>query len=111
MNPENKRRSRRLRKKLRIGEFKELGFSVEAEIKSSILLDMEDFVVSALLAEVVDPRYLTFGGWIGDGFISCLGRGSVTETDREMILMWLLARPEIETARIGPLVDAWHRGP
>ena len=108
MHPTNKRRSRRLRKKLRIGEFKELGFKFAAKIKPSITLDMEDSLVSAFLSEIVDPRSLTFGGGISDGFITCFGRGSVTEADRELILSWLVARPEIETARIGPLVEAWH---
>ena len=108
MDQTNKRRVRRLRKKLRIAEFKELGFAFAAEIKQSITLDMENSVVSAFLAEIVDPRSLTLGGGISDGFITCFGRGSVTEADREMILSWLVARPEIETARIGPLVEAWH---
>ena len=107
MNPTNKRRSRRLRKKLRIDEFKELGFTIGAEIKSSITPEMEDSVVSAFLTEIVGPRSLVFGGWISDGFITRLGRGSVTEADRAMILSWLVAQPEIEAARVGQLVDSW----
>lgn len=108
MNSTNKRRSRRLRKKLRIGEFKELGFAIAVDLKPPITRDMEDSVVSAFLTEIVDPRSMVFGGWISDGFITRLGRGSVTEVDRAMTLSWLEARPEIETARVGPLVDAWY---
>ena len=107
MNPTNKRRSRRLRKKLRIGEFKELGFAIAVDLKPSITRDMEDSFVCAFLSEIVDPRSFAFGGWISDGFITRLGRGSVTEADRAMILSWLVAQPEIEAARVGPLVDSW----
>jgi len=108
MNPTNKRRSRRLRKKLHIGEFKELGFAIAVDLKPSTTRDMEDSIVSAFLTEIVGPRSLVFGGWIGDGFITCRGRGSVTEADRAIILSWLVARPEVEAARVGPLIDTWY---
>jgi uncharacterized protein YggL (DUF469 family) len=108
MPPSNKRRSRRLRKKLHVGEFKELGFEFEVVLKDTVPPGEEEALADLFLAEIVEPRHLAFGGWITGGFISCWGRGSVTEEDREAIRSWLLARAEIGEARVSPLVDAWY---
>lgn len=103
----NKRRSRRLRKKLRVGEFQEWGFEFEAELKARVL-DEEIALVDCFLAELMEPRSLSMGGWIVSGFIVPFGRGSATEEDREAVQGWLQARPEIQAARVGPLIDAWY---
>lgn len=103
----NKHHSRRLRKKLRLGEFQEWGFRFEADLRARSP-DEEIALVDSLLAEVVEPRRLALGGWITRGFIVPFGRGSVTDDDRQAVQRWLQARPEIKTARVGPLIDAWH---
>lgn len=108
MNKSDKRRSRRLCKKLHIREFAELGVTFEADIRPAIASEMEHSLASDFLSEIVEPRALTLGGWISGGFVTCYGRGSVTEEDRELIFNWLVARPEIEAVRVGPLVDAWY---
>lgn len=104
----NKRRSRRLRKKLHVGEFQELGFGFEVEFKTPATSELQELMIDCFLSEVIEPRLLAFGGWIGGGFITCDGRGSVLEDDREAIQNWLAARPEIGEVRVGPLKDAWH---
>lgn len=103
-----KKRSRRLRKKLRIGEFQELGFEVEVKLKNSLTSEAEFALVEAFLVEIIEPRLLIFGGGVKAGFIAFCKRGSASEKDREAIRNWLLSRPEVETVFIGPLVDAWH---
>lgn len=101
-------RSRRLRKKMRVDEFQEMGFNFTATLKDKLNDEQADAVIDALLDEVVSPRGLEFGGWIGGGFICKSGRGSATEEDREAVINWLRQRPEVETAEADPLVDAWH---
>lgn len=108
MMPSNKSRSRRLRKKLRTGEFKELGVQFSADFKESLAAGAEDTLVDLFLAEVIEPRMLAFGGWITGGFITCIGRGSVSDEDRAQIASWFQSRPEFRSVRVGPLVDAWY---
>ncbi len=108
MTSDNKRRSRRLQKKLHIGEFKELGFEFEAELNAALSSEAENALADAFLSEIVEPRSLAFGGWVSGGFISYYGRGSASEEDRKAIEFWLLARPEYKMVRVGPLRDAWY---
>lgn len=104
----NKRRSRRLRKKLFVGEFIELGFEFETDLAAPLSPDDEGMLIGRFLAEVVEPRSLDLGGWITSGFIAHDGRGSASEDDREAIRAWLAAQSEIAAVRISPLMDAWH---
>ena len=50
-----KQRSRRLRKKLRIDEFQELGFSVKWSFAEGTSVEEIDSVVDALILEVIEP--------------------------------------------------------
>jgi uncharacterized protein YggL (DUF469 family) len=108
MDMTKKRRSRRLRKKLHIGEFKEMGFEFEAELERPLSTEAEDDLLDSFLTEIVEPRSLALGGAITDGFIACGSRGSVTEDDRESIRAWLSSRPEVRAVRVGTLKDVWH---
>lgn len=103
-----KRRSRRLRKKLHIGEFQEFGCEVQITLRESIDQRDEDSLLDAFLLEVMEPRSLVFGGALTDGYIAYRGRGSVSEEDRKRVMDWLAGRPEIATAQVGELVNAWY---
>lgn len=107
-NARSKRRSRRLRKKLHIGEFIELGFEFKVDFKTKLSLSAEEALVDRFLSEVIEPGSLTLGGWIHVGFVARIGRRSASELDRDSVRSWLLARPEISAVRVGPLIDAWH---
>lgn len=107
MSSPNKLRTRRLRKKLRLGEFQEFGFKFETALNAHSPAD-ESALLDSFLAELIEPRSLAMGGWITQGFIVPFGRGSATEEDCRAVQHWLQARPEIKTARTGPLIDAWH---
>lgn len=100
-----KSRSRRLRKKLRLGEFQELGFFYEATIKGGV---DEHAFIDGLLSEVLEPNGLAFGGWVGGGAVSKLSRGSVSEGERQAVLDWLARRPEVLSLSATGLVDMWR---
>ncbi|MDO9005963.1 MAG: YggL family protein [Aquabacterium sp.] len=103
-----KTRSRRLRKKLHVGEFQQLGFLFEAELAP----DADDeALVDSFLTQAIGPRNLSFGGWATGGAIDKLGRQSVTEDDRSAVLTWLAARPEVTTLSASGLVDMWYSTP
>lgn len=103
-----KKRSRRLRKKLRVGEFQELGFETQVKLTGSYTPEEQESLVEALLLGVIEPRSLSFTGWLKGGFVAHRGRVSATEDDRESVRQWLLSRPEVESVVIGPLIDAWY---
>lgn len=103
-----KQRSRRLRKKLRVGEFQELGFEVRFELRAQ-LSDTEltafwdDFILQA-----IEANGLAFGGGT-TGYVTRRGRGSATDAHRDAVLSWLSARGgEVSSVEIDPLTDAWR---
>lgn len=61
----------------------------------------------AFILEAIEAHGLAFGGGT-DGFITAWGRGSTSDTHREVVRAWLVSRPEAVSADIGPLIDAWH---
>jgi len=40
--------------------------------------------------------------------VSCAGRRSTTEEDKETMLRWLRARPEVASVEAGEFVDGWY---
>ena len=98
-------RSRRLRKKRHVDEFREFGFHVRFALRALSAAEADRFW-DAFLAEAIEARGLTYGGG-EQGFVAAL-RGSATEADRDAVRDWLAARPEVMSAEVGSLVDAWY---
>lgn len=105
--PFNKRRSRRLRKKLRVGEFKEEGFEVNFKYKANLTNEEQLDVLMKFITEAIESRHLAFGGG-ENGFITRAGRGSTTEEDRQAVRSWLLSCGAIEQVRVNENEDAWY---
>jgi uncharacterized protein YggL (DUF469 family) len=98
---------RRLRKKKRLGEFREFGFEVRLWLSPDA--DYETFWDR--LIDAVETRRLGFGGGGGtdcQGFISRLGRGSATDEDRDELGRFFAGDPVVVRHELGPLVDAWR---
>lgn len=101
-------RSKRLRKKLRLGEFQELGFQLHAKIKVGV---DEEKLWDLFIGEAIEANGLLFGGGFGreiNGFVTASGRGSASEEHREALVSWMEVRPEITEYKVGGLVDAWY---
>lgn len=101
----------RQRKKLRLGEFQELGFDVTAKLAKELSQDERTAFIDALIT-AVDEQGLLFGGGFNGGFEGFLVvdalRGSVTEAQRESFKKWIEARQELKDVVVGPLKDAWY---
>jgi uncharacterized protein YggL (DUF469 family) len=103
---------KRLRKKLHVGEFQELGCEVHFQVVDNLSHDAFDAVVDAFISQAIEAHGLMCGGggknpdW--NVFVTRGRRGSVTEEHRQAIERWLATRPEINAVHIGPLVDAWY---
>lgn len=103
---------RRLRKKRRLGEFREFGFVVEfdspevdIEAPNQLLFDFLDYAI--------EPHGLCCGGGGGTRqwrFIVSLykKRGSTTDAHREAVKRWLDGDPRVAYIQFGPPIDLWH---
>ncbi|GMQ53971.1 MULTISPECIES: YggL family protein [Halopseudomonas] len=101
-------RSRRLRKKLCVDEFQELGFELNLEFKSDLDIEAIDAFLDQFLAEAMDANNLDYVGGEGFGLVCLAERGSVSEEQRQAVENWLKARSELAVCEVGPLQDAWY---
>ncbi len=100
----------RLRKKLHLGEFQELGFTVSATCPPGWGESERDTAMHGLL-DAVAARGLIFGGGDSaqgmDGHIGLATRGSATDEDRDVMLACLQSLGFAEVV-VAPLEDAWY---
>lgn len=107
----NKPRNRRLRKKLRIAEFREFGIDIQIPFCREIIsLD----AALDLWIDFVDSKGWAFGGGGNEGgesfsgFICHPGRGTLAEPDLLAIQEWSKKQNWIRGAVTHNLQDAWH---
>jgi len=102
---------KRLRKKLRLEEFRELGFEVQFRLLDGWTEPELDRFWDVFIADAVEREGLICGGGCGrtwDITVMRPHRGSATEADRSKLSQWLAQHPGVRDARVGPLVDMWH---
>ena len=101
-------RSRRLRKKLCVDEFQELGFEINLTYRDGIESNQVDAFLEAFLDDAMEANGLGYIGGEDYGFV-CLGRrGSVTEELRNQVEAWLKGRSELADFTVSPLMDVWY---
>lgn len=103
-----RQRSRRLRKKLRLGEFQQLGFEVSITLKPNLGVDDLERFLDEFILDAIEKHDLAFGGGTDGGFITTWKRGSASKAHRNIIENWLSQRQEVVSVMLGPLVDAWY---
>jgi uncharacterized protein YggL (DUF469 family) len=101
-------RSRRLRKKLCVDEFQELGFELNLEFKEDLDDAAIDAFLDAFLTEAMDANGLDYVGGDDFGLVCLAKRGSVSEEQRATVEAWLKAREELTKVEVSPLQDAWY---
>lgn len=104
----------RQRKKLRLGEFQELGL----EIRLKFAQPQQDeplWAFAEAFIGFVESRKLVLSGFGGacplsetEVFVTRDGRGSVGEEDVAALLEWLKARAEVAAADTDGRIDAWY---
>ncbi len=104
---------RRIRKKRRVAEFRELGFEVSYRLGGDVSEEQADAFLSLFIEEAIEQHELQVGGGGGplvwDFFaVSAKHRSSATDEQREKVGAWLSHRPEVTASEVGPLRDAWH---
>ena len=114
IKPDAKNRSRRLQKKLRVGEFAQLGFRIKILLEPGLPDGEKEKALDDFL-EMLESNRLCFGGggnFLEDrirGFVACDERGSVTEEHRSFIIGWCRKRPEIASVEAEALRAGTHR--
>ena len=101
-------RSRRLRKKLCVDEFQELGFELNLDFKEDLSDEAIDAFLDAFLADAMDANGLDYVGGEDFGLVCLAKRGSVTEEQRATVEAWLKGRSELTKIEVSPLLDAWY---
>lgn len=101
-------RSRRLRKKLCVDEFQELGVELNLDFKEDLSEEDIDAFLNAFLEEAMDANGLDYVGGDDYGLVCLAKRGSVTEEQRGIVEAWLKGRGELTKIEVSPLVDAWY---
>lgn len=100
-------RTRRLRKKLHVGEFRQFGFHIDFTLNRNLPQNACEQFWNSFIADAIEAGRLSFAG-SESGFIVPEGRASATDAQRQAVRSWLQARPEVISVDVGPLVDAWH---
>lgn len=106
-----KNRSKRLRKKLFVGEFAVQGFAFSCTIDASDETALDAFFNGLL--DLVESRNLQIGGGGNqenfEGYISSGDRyGSATEDDKKALEEWLAAQTNISNTVVEGLSDAYY---
>ena len=104
-----KNRSRRLRKKLRVDEYKELGFDIAWQFNDDISSDEIDTFIDKFFAEVIQPNGLGFGGegdTLWHGLICTQRLGSCTDEHRKSVEAWLTENG-VKSVVVSELYDVW----
>jgi len=109
MRAEAKNRSRRLRKKLRVDEFQELGFDIAWKFKDDITGDELDDFITRFFADVIEPNGLGFGGegdTLWHGIVCTQQIGKCTDEQRALVEKWFKDNG-IDTISVSDLYDVW----
>ena len=101
-------RSRRLRKKLCVDEFQELGFELNLNFKEDLADEAIDAFLDAFLKEAMEANGLGYVGGDDFGLVCLSKRGSVSEEQRATVEAWLKARTELTNVEVSPLLDVWY---
>jgi uncharacterized protein YggL (DUF469 family) len=104
-----KRRSRRLRKKLHLAEFQELGFEYEACWLNHPTIEQQDAFLDRFIT-LIESRDLQLGGGPTSGFV-CGVRKNPDSTDVEVVREFLSAWPGIDQVTMGKMIDSWYDDP
>ena len=100
-------RSRRLRKKLCVEEFQELGFELAFTFSDSLSDGDYEAFFNAFLDQIEDTG-LVYSGCDEFGFVCLAKRGSVSEEQRAALESWLKGRKELSEFSLSPLMDVWY---
>jgi uncharacterized protein YggL (DUF469 family) len=103
---------KRLRKKRRLGEFRENAFDVSYTLRQGVSADEAEDFLFRFVEQAIEANDLSCGGGgQGESWELCVtsaGRGSPTEQQRGAVSEWLANQPAVRSHNLGAFFDAWH---
>ncbi len=103
---------KRLRKKYRVGEFRELCFEFAFDYKGDVESPECEKFLHAFVSECIEANGLNCEGNLTDNGCNITARAEdatqTNETQRQAVKTWLENRDDVEIKFFGDLVDAWY---
>jgi uncharacterized protein YggL (DUF469 family) len=103
---------KRLRKKLRLREFREYGFDVSYRLRDGFPTAEADDFLFRFLEHAIEANGLSCGGGGRppdyEFCVTSARRGSPTEEQRAAVGAWLDGQSEVAQHSLGEFFDAWH---
>ena len=103
---------KRLRKKYRVGEFRELCFKFSFEYKGDVESPECRQFIQAFDTECLEPNGLVCTGLFQNTGCNITVHDAdltlTTEAQRAAVKAWVEARPEIDLKEFGEIEDAWY---
>ena len=103
---------RRLRKKRRLGKFREDAFDVFYQLRQGFSADQAEEFLLRFLERAIEANNLSCGGGGKDESwelcVTSAGRGGPNEEQRAAVGVWLANQPEVRQHSVGKFFDAWH---
>ena len=103
---------KQLRKKYRVGEFKELCFEFSFDYKGDVAAPECEQFLHAFVDECIEANGLDCGGSITDDGCNIIAKAvdptQTSEAQRQAVKSWLVARSDVELKSFGELQDAWY---
>ena len=109
MKIDAKSRNKRIRKKLRVDEFQELGFDVAWQLPEDFDDSAVDDFLTKFFSEVIDANGLGFGGegdTLWHGLVCTQKLGKCTDEHRTAVENWLKENGATSVA-VSALYDVW----
>ncbi len=104
-----KNRNRRLRKKLRVDEYQELGFDIGFKLDDKASDEQVDAFMNKFFSEAIEPQGLGFGGegdTLWHGLVCTQKLGKCTEEHRAGVEKWLTENGATAVS-VSELYDVW----
>ncbi len=103
---------KRLRKKYRVGEFRELCFEFSFEYKGDVESPECEQFLHAFVSECVEANGLSCEGNLTNDACNVIAKAedprTTNEQQRLAVKTWLEGRSDVEVKSFGELTDAWY---
>lgn len=103
---------KRLRKKYRVGEFRELCFEFTFDYKGDVDSPACEQFLHAFVEECIEANGLNCEGNLTDGGCNIIARAEdptqTNQTQLDAVKAWLEAREDVEVKSFSELVDSWY---
>lgn len=103
---------KRLRKKYRVGEFRELCFEFTIDYKGDVQSPECIQFLNAFVEDCIEANGLNCEGCLTNEGCNITARAEdptqTSEEQRQAVRAWLEGRSDVELVSFGELVDAWY---